>query len=423
MRFSALRSLVGRQTGRGAASSIFGVVVGVSSLVFFVALGLGVGRVVREKIFPTDATLVEVIPSALSLGPLSGKLEQATVDRLAALPHVAHAWRKMSVRVPAASVYDGDFFGQRLRVGVEIVAVGVDPGLVEADVAPGTFDDPGEGQPLPSVISSRLIELYDKTFAPTRGLPQLSPQMIQGFTFPVEFNRSFIVAAPAGPVIAARAQVVGVSDRGLLAGLMVPLASAQRLNRQAHVDADTFTAVVLHAGTPDAVPGLVAEVKAMGLRVDDKERRLAENTGAAIVVTTAALGLLSLLICVLAAFNIAHALSAQVRARERELAVMRAVGASKRDLVTLVLAEALALGLAGGVGGSAIAILGALVVDMLSAHVLPEFPFKPESYFLWPWWLPVTGVALGVVSAAIGAWWPARRAGAIDPARALAGQG
>jgi ABC-type lipoprotein release transport system permease subunit len=423
MRFAALRSLVGRQTGRGAASSIFGVLVGVSSLVFFVALGLGVGRVVREKIFPVDASLVEVIPSQLSLGPLSGKLEQATVDRLAALPHVTHAFRKMSVRVPAASVYDGDFFGQRLRMGVEIVAVGVDPGLVEADVAPGTFEDRGEGQPLPTVISSRLIELYNKTFAPTRNLPQLSAQLIGGFTFPVEFNRSFIVAAPAGPVIAARAQVAGVSDRGLLAGLMVPLAAAQRLNRQARVDADTFTAVVLQAESPDAVPSVAAEVKAMGLRVDDKERRLAENTGAAVAVTTAALGLLSLLICVLAAFNITHALSAQVRARERELAVMRAVGASKRDLTSLVLAEAAVLGLAGGVGGSAIAVLGALVVDMLSAHVLPEFPFKPESYFLWPWWLPVAGVALGLASAAFGAWWPAQRAAAIDPARALAGQG
>jgi hypothetical protein len=423
VRLSALRALVGRQTGRGSRSSIFGVAVGVSSLVFFVALGLGVGRVVREKIFPTDASLVEVIPSQLSLGPLSGKLEQQTVDRLSALPGVLHAFRKMSVRVPAASVYDGDFFGQHVRMGVEIVAVGVDPGLVHDDVPPGAFDDAPEGQPMPTVISSRLIELYDKTFAPTRGLPQLSPQMIQGFTFPVEFNRSFIVAAPAGPVIAARAQVVGVSDRGLLAGLMVPLATAQRLNRQAHADADTFTAVVLQAATPDTVPALAAEVKAMGLRVDDHERRMAENTGAAVAVTTAALALLSVLICVLAAFNIAHALSAQVRARERELAVMRAVGASRRDLFSLVLAEALVLGVAGGAAGSAIAVLGALGVDMLSAHVLPEFPFKPESYFQFPWWLPVGGVLLGAFAAAVGAWWPARRAASIDPARALAGQG
>ncbi len=429
MRVGALRALVAlslRRDRRGAISSIFGVVVGVASLVFFVALGLGVARVVREKIFPVDARLIEVVPSQLSLGFLGGTLDQATVDRLAALPGVVHAWRKLSVRAPAASVYDGDFFGRRLRMGVEVLAVGVDPGLVRDDVTLGDFSDPGPDAPIPAVASARLIELYNKSFAPSRSLPQLSAQLVTGFTFPVDFNRSFVVAAAPGPVISARAQVVGVSDRGLLAGVLIPLATAQRLNRLTHGEASvasSFSAVMLQASEPSQVPSLVAQVKAMGLRVDDQERRLAENTGAAVAVTTAALALLSVLICVLAAFNIAHALSASVRARERELAVMRAVGASRGDVFALVLAEALALGALGGGVGAVFAVAAAAGVDMLSTRVLPEFPFKPDTFFQTPWWLVLVGLGLGVIAAAAGAWLPARRAAAIDPARALAGQG
>jgi ABC-type antimicrobial peptide transport system permease subunit len=40
-----------------------------------------------------------------------------------------------------------------------------------------------------------------------------------------------------------------------------------------------------------------------------------------------------------------------------------------------------------------------------------------------PLWLPLLGVALGVVAAIAGAWLPARRAAQVDPARVLAGQG
>jgi ABC-type lipoprotein release transport system permease subunit len=408
MRGSALTKLVRLHLSRdrrGAMSSSFGIAIGIASLVFFVALGLGVARVVREKVFPVDASLVEVIPSQLSMGLFGGKLDQAAVERLSALPGVKKAYRKMSVRVPAVSFYDGDFFGRRLRMGIEVLAVGVDPEFVKADVQLGDFSDPGPGKPIPSVAAARLIE------------------MLVGFSFPVDWNRSFVAAVAPGPVTSTQAQVVGVSDRGMLAGITVPLETARRLNREAGADADTFTGVALQAESPSDVPRIVAAVKDMGLRVDDQERRMSENAGAAVAITTSAMALLSALICVLAAFNIAHALSAAVRAREKELGVMRAVGARRVDIAALVLGEALFLGLVGGGAGTVLALLGAAGIDMLAARMLPEFPFKPDTFFLVPAWLPVLGLALGVIAAVAGAILPARRAARIDPARVLAGQG
>lgn len=426
MKASALRKLVRLHLGRdrrGAFSSSFGIAIGIASLVFFVALGLGVARVVREKIFPVDASLVEVIPSQLSLGLFGGQLDQQAVDRLAALPGVKKAYRKMSVRIPAVSFYDGDFFGRRVRMGVEIVAVGVDPEFVKADVKLGDFSDPGPDQPIPCVGASRLIEIYNKTFAPARSLPQLSPTMLVGFSFPVDWNRSFIAATAPGPVTTTRAQVVGVSDRGMLAGITIPLEVAKRLNKAGNADAEHFTGVALQASSPSDVPAIVVAVKEMGLRVDDQERRMAENAGAAVAITTSAMALLSALICLLAAFNIAHALSAAVRAREKELGIMRAVGARRGDIFSLVLSEAVVLGLLGGVAGTVLALLAAALVDMLAARMVPDFPFKPETFFLVPPWLPALGVGLGLVAALGGAWLPARRASKIDPARVLAGQG
>lgn len=426
MRLAALSRLVRLSLARerrGAFFSAFGVAMGVGALVFFIGLGLGVGRVIREKIFPTDARLVDVVPPAVSLGSLlgGGKLDTAAVERLSSLPGVERVYRKMNVRVPAVSRYEGAFFGARLRMGMEVLAVGVDPGLVQADVKMGEFKDPPADQPIPAVISNRLLEIYNKTFAPARRLPQLSPQMLVGFGFPVEFNRSYVAQAAPGPTIPAQAQVVGASDRALLAGITIPLDTAIRLNRAANVDAETFSGVTLVAEDPSQVSSLIEAVKEMGLEIDDQERRMAENAGAAVTLTTSALALLSILICVLAAVNITHALSASVRARAKEIGVMQAVGASRADVRNIVLAEAAVVGLAGGAIGTAVAVGLAVLVDRLASRYLPNFPFKPDSFFSFPWPVVLGGVALGLFAALAGAYFPSRRAAATDPARTLAG--
>ncbi|ATB42473.1 hypothetical protein CYFUS_007951 [Cystobacter fuscus] len=427
MRLAALSRLVRLSLARerrGAFFSAFGVAMGVGALVFFVGLGLGVGRVIRERVFPSDARLVDVVPPTVSLGSLlgGGRLDTVMVERLQALPGVEKVYRKMNVRAPAASLYNGDFFGRRLRMGMDLLVVGVDPGLVEGDVPREKFVDAGPGQPLPVLISSRLLEIYNNTFAPARGLPRLSPQMLQGFLLPVDFNRSYVSAPlPNVPVISAQAQVVGTSDRALLAGITLPLEVAVRLNRELGQDTETYSGVTLVATSPGRVSELMAAVRGMGLEIDDQERRLAENVGAAVTLVTSALALLSILICVLAAVNIAHALSASVRARAREIGVMQAVGASRADVRNIVLAEAGVVGLAGGVLGTLAALLLALLIDRLAATWLPEFPFKPDSFFSFPWTVVVGGMGLGLLAAVAGAWFPSHRAAATDPARTLAG--
>ncbi|WP_375767180.1 ABC transporter permease [Archangium gephyra] len=427
MRLAALSQLVRLSLSRerrGAFFSAFGVAMGVGALVFFVGLGLGVGRVIRERIFPNDARLVDVVPPAVSLGSFlgGGKLDTTMVERLQALPGVEKLYRKMSVRAPAASLYQGDFFGRKMRMGMDVLAVGVEPGLVEGDVQLGKFVDPGPGQPLPGLISTRLLEIYNNTFAPARKLPTLTPSLLVGFTLPVDFNRSYVTAPlPDVAVISSQVQVVGASDRALLAGVTIPLDAAIRLNRELGQDAETYSGITLVATSPGAVPGLMAAVREMGLEIDDQERRLAENVGAAVTLTTSALALLSILICVLAAVNIAHALSASVRARAKEIGVMQAVGASRSDVRNIVLAEAGVVGLLGGFLGTLVAILLALVIDRLAVSYLPQFPFKPESFFSFPWPVVVGGVVLGLLAALAGAWFPSHRAAATDPARTLAG--
>lgn len=420
---SGLLPLIGlglRRDRRGALLSCFGIAAGVGSVLFFLAAGMGVESLVKSRILPVDASLVEVVPPKVSVG-LFGKVEidEAMVGRLAALEGAEAAYRKMQVRVPAVSRYDGSFFGQRLRMGLEIVAEGVDPALLEEDLGDSPFADGGEGA-IPFVASPRLLEIYNKSFARMRGLPQLTPSLLAGFEMPLELGRSFVSGRGAeGRSRQASARLVGFSHRSMLQGITIPLETARRLNGEFGRDARTYSSVVLRARDPGGVPGLIEEVRGMGLEIDDAERQLAQRVGAVVAVVTAVLSLFGLLICVLSSVNIALSLGASVRSRSREIGILRAVGATSRDVAALVLGEASILGLAGGAAGCLAAWGLARGVDALASSWLPDFPFKPETFFAFPPWLLLLGLAVGIASAGIGALPPMSHAIRQDPARVI----
>lgn len=408
---------------RGAFLSALGVAAGIAALAFFVSLGIGVAKIVKTQIFPIDARFIEVIPPSVSLGLFgTGKLEETSLSRLQSLPYVAEVHRKMELRVPAVTRYDGEFFGQKLRMGLEILAVGVDRGLVQKDLLAEMFEDPPPGGPVPVLISTRLLEIYNKSFAKGRGLPSLSARMLAGFSFPVEYGRSFVGGKQVeGETRKEAVLLSGVSDRAMLQGITMPLETVRRLNAQFGQDAISYSSLVLVAASPEHVPAVTELVRKMGFSIDDSERKLAENVGAAVAITTLALALLSLLICGLASLNIALSLGASVRSRIREIGILRAVGATSADVGRIILCEAASIGLLGGALGAILARTGALAIDLVAKGYLPEFPFKPESFFEFSAQMWVFALLLGVVASLFGAYLPARAAARLDPARAMGG--
>lgn len=404
---------------RGLIASAAGVTVGIACLVFFLGLGRGVQGVVHQ-VFPTSTRELDVIVPSIALGSILGeaKLDDEVVARLKALPGVEAAFPKMQLRLPAGVRYHGLFFGREIHLGVEVIGVGVPREVAEGD-AKLPFADAGRGKPLPVLINRRLIEIYNKVYAPQRGLPKITESMMVGFQIPIELGRSWVAGQTLPETYTESIQLAGFSDRAILAGVTMPLEAVRRINKEFGRDAEGYTSVLLRARSSSGVPTLVSAIKAMGLDVDDAERSRALQIGAAIQLVTAVLGLLSGLITALAAVNIAHALFASVRERTREIGVLRAVGATRRDVASLILAEAAAIGLCGGVAGVVLGRLAAAIVDRLAQRSLPDFPFKPDTFFSFDPGLLLLGVGVALCAAVFGAFFPARAAAALDPARAL----
>ncbi|MFF4533234.1 ABC transporter permease [Streptomyces sp. NPDC001407] len=115
-------------------------------------------------------------------------------------------------------------------------------------------------------------------------------------------------------------------------------------------------------------------------------------------------------------FLIVNTFSMLVAQRTREIGLMRAIGAGRRQILRSVLVEALLLGVVGSVlgigGGIALAVgLMELMGSMGMKLDMGELTVKATT--------PVVGLVLGVVVTVLAAFLPARRAGKISPMSAL----
>ena len=131
--------------------------------------------------------------------------------------------------------------------------------------------------------------------------------------------------------------------------------------------------------------------------------------------TEAGLSAVSGLSLVAGAFIILNAFLMGVGERRRQIALLRALGATRRQVTRLLLREALALGVAGtvlglGLGAVASVALTQGLADLLGAQV-PRVAFS---------WTPfVMGGLLGPVLALGATYVPARRAGRVTPLEGL----
>jgi putative ABC transport system permease protein len=105
--------------------------------------------------------------------------------------------------------------------------------------------------------------------------------------------------------------------------------------------------------------------------------------------------------------------------RRREIGIMKALGASDRDVRRLFFAEAGTMGLFGGLFGSLIGGAISFGINWGTGFYLRQRGFPPEMVSAVPWWL--VGAAIGfaiAVSLAAGIY-PATRAARLDPIKAI----
>lgn len=115
-------------------------------------------------------------------------------------------------------------------------------------------------------------------------------------------------------------------------------------------------------------------------------------------------------------FLIINTFSIIVAQRGRELALLRAIGASKRQVVRSVLLEAFLIGVVGATLGLLLGVVLAMGIKALFATIGLDLSgsglvFAPRTV--------IAAYAVGILVTMVAAWVPARRAGSVPPVAAM----
>jgi len=130
---------------------------------------------------------------------------------------------------------------------------------------------------------------------------------------------------------------------------------------------------------------------------------------------------------IVAAFGIANTMTMAIYERTREIGLMKAVGATNRDVMSIFLAEAGSIGLLGGIGGVLLGVgLGALI-DVIAGTYLAAQAVQSGasaadlniSLIHTPLWLPIFAVVFSALVGVASGLYPAMRAAALSPIAAL----
>ena len=129
----------------------------------------------------------------------------------------------------------------------------------------------------------------------------------------------------------------------------------------------------------------------------------------------AGLGVIGGIALVVAGLMISVIMSMSVLERRREIGILRAVGARRKDIARLFLTEVATIGVGGGVVGLG---LGAAAGEVINAVVSRNASFHSGIFHL-PVWLLILGLGFGAAVSLIAGWIPAARAARLDPVTAL----
>jgi putative ABC transport system permease protein len=385
---SAVRARRGR-----SALTMTGIAVGVATVMLLTAVGEGVRQFVLGEFTQFGTNILAVTPGKSTTFGMSG----ATISSVRPLTtDDAEALKRVSGVLAVVPVIQGNArveAGSRAR-RTTVIGVGERmPEVWKMNVAAGQFlpADPFERPRAFAVLGAKVDqELFG-------GRSALGERIRVGED---------------------RFRVIGVmEEKGQMLGfdlddvVLVPIGkTVEMFDREGVMEID----VLFEEGlSSKAIAGAVSRLLIARHGQEDftivTQDRMLEVLGTVLNVLTlgvAAIGSISLLV---GAVGIGTIMTIAVAERTGEIGLLRAVGARRRDVLRIFLAEAAILGALGGLAG----IAGAALIIALARLALPDVPVQVV------WFYALGAFALAALAGLLAGIAPAARAAGLPPVEAL----
>jgi len=195
--------------------------------------------------------------------------------------------------------------------------------------------------------------------------------------------------------------------------------TGQRINR----NRDGYDMVYVKADSINNVLDIADQINAMGFMASSPQQYVqgVNTTFIIMQVTFGGVGAIALLV---AAIGIANTMTMAILERTREIGLMKAIGATNRDVLTIFLGEAAGIGFLGGLGGIAIGWLGGQLLNVallvyLTNQAAQQGGPPPGIAVYTPAWLLPFSLIFATLVGLISGLYPALRAATLMPVMAL----
>jgi putative ABC transport system permease protein len=437
MKFLDLLALIlenlSRRKARVALTAV-GVVIGTAAVVVLVSLGIGLQRSATDQLYGIgDLTQIQVMPSyGEGPGPLVVEsvpggpgqppptqklITDDTLKELAALPGVAAV-------IPRDFLQGGGQldFG-RFQTYAGIIGVGLqDLSQLGLQAQAGTLTLE-KGKAIVGVYVPQ--QFYDpRTGMPPEVLPDLLDQTLKLTLIKYTQDGQEQRKAYQIEVIGVIAESRGESDYTMYMTLDDVTAYNQWfLGRKINRNRDGYNMAIVKAADVNQVLDLADQITALGYQAFTPQS-FVQGINSFFLVLQVIFGGVGAIALLVAAIGIANTMAMAILERTREIGLMKAVGATNRDVLSVFLGEAAGIGFVGGVGGVALGwgagqIINVLALAYLAGQAAQNGGPPPTTAIYTPLWLPIFGVVFATFIGLLSGLYPALRAATLVPVMAL----
>lgn len=419
-----------RRKGRVALTAV-GVIIGTAAVVVLVSLAIGLQRNATQQLWGIgDLSLIQVSPGynetmiggsgpqARNVEPQITPITPDTLGQFAAIPGVVSVIPREWVYGPTILVANrqeawtnmfgvgaSDLSDLGLTAAVGTTQLGRGTVVIGANV-PMNFMDPnirpGQEPSSPPDIMNTPVKLVVIKWAEEGESRREYPVRVAGILQEKGGEPDWTVYMPMSDVEGFNEWITGT-----------------RVNRVR----DGYQNVIVRADDPRRALDIAAVIKEMGFQAYAEQETVQSlnNFFLILQVIFGGVGAIALLV---AAIGIANTMTMAVLERTREIGLLKAIGATNRDVLGVFLGEAAGIGLVGGIGGVALGWSAGQVINVLAVAYLAGQSAQtggppPSVAVVTPLWLPIFALVFATLIGLLSGLYPALRAATLIPVDAL----
>ncbi len=424
-----------RMRGRAIMTSL-GVLIGTAAIVVLISLASGLqksavgdlsqfGPINQITVLP-GAFLQALAGSSVTSSQDSGKLTPEALDEIARMEGVVAVTPRESVAAPTTLKLNR-LIGSGSLTGVDARAVrDMDLSLAEGTAHLGRWT---------VIVGARVAESFvdprHRSAQQSNADQDEETVDLYGQTLVVELSRAGADGKNVTRTV--RLRVGGVLAEGSGQDdytIFMALEDVEELNtwylgQRPNRRKDGYSQAIVIVDDPQLLLNVEQQLLTDGFFAFSARSTL-QQLNIIFAVIQAVFGGIGAIALIVAAIGIANTMVMSILERTREIGLMKAVGATNRDVMNVFIAEAGAIGLFGGMGGVLFGIGAAKVIDLIAqAYINAQLASagstvsEPVSIAVIPVWLPVFAILFSLLVGLASGIYPALRAVQLNPVTAL----